>query len=179
MVLCVMLASWLTTACTKEVDNLYANWSVRFVYNQTNTTGPLRSALNNPGEFCLISFPNGRYLFSSPDGQSVPYTPTASVAGYVKPYGFLSGFIVGTPAVADLNGQSTVAYDSACPNCYENSDITRALHFASASTLQCSRCQCVYDLNNGGHEQSGKSRSLYRYRTVQYNVSTSVVSISN
>lgn len=167
------------SSCGEDVDSLYANWHVGFVYNQVNTTEQIRSALTNPGEFCLINFPNGKYHFLNSEGKELTYTPTATAAGYAKPYGFLSGIVVGTPAVPDLKGQTTVAYDLACPNCSENYSITRALNFSTNTTLTCSRCKCTYDLNAGGNESNGKSRALYRYRTVQYSVATSTVSITN
>ena len=163
-----LLLGFFLASCADDIEDLYAPWSVRFVF----------SALNNPGQFCQITFPNGKYLFKDCDGKEVTYTPTAT-SSYYKPYGFLSGIIVGSPAIPDFTGQTTVAYELACPNCYDNSEIRRPLHFSSISTLQCARCGCVYDLNNAGNEQHGKSRALYRYRTVRYNVSTSAVSISN
>lgn len=173
-----LLLGFFMASCADDIEDLYAPWSVRFVFNQVNTTAPLLSALNNPGQFCQITFPNGKYLFKDHDGNEVSYTPTATF-GYSRPDGFRSGIIVGSPAIPDFTGQSRVAYELACPNCYDNSEITRPLHFSSISTLQCARCGCVYDLNNAGNEQHGKSRALYRYRTVQYNVSTSAMSISN
>lgn len=173
-----LLLGFFLASCADDIEDLYAPWSVRFVFNQVNTTAPLLSALNNPGQFCQITFPNGKYLFKDHDGNEVLYTPTATF-GYSRPDGFLSGIIVGSPAIPDFTGQSRVAYDLVCPNCYDNSEIRRPLHFSSISTLQCARCGCVYDLNNAGNEQHGKSRALYRYRTVQYNVSTSAVSITN
>lgn len=173
-----LLLGFFLASCADDIEDLYAPWSVRFVFNQVNTTAPLLSALNNPGQFCQITFPNGKYLFKDHDGNEVLYTPTATF-GYSRPDGFLSGIIVGSPAIPDFTGQSRVAYDLVCPNCYDNSEIRRPLHFSSISTLQCARCGCVYDLNNAGNEQHGKSRALYRYRTVQYNVSTSAMSITN
>lgn len=173
-----LLLVFFVASCADDIEDLYAPWSVRFVFNQVNTTAPLLSALNNPGQFCLITFPIGKYQFKDSNGKEVTYTPTAT-SSYFKPYGYRSGFVVGWPAVLDFRGQTTVVYELACPNCYDNSEITRPLHFSSISTLQCARCGCVYDLNNAGNEQHGKSRALYRYRTVQYNVSTSTMSITN
>lgn len=173
-----LLLGFFLASCVDDIEDLYAPWPVRFEFREVNTTAPLRAALNNPGQFCQITFFNGKYLFKDHDGNEVPYTPTAT-SSYYKPYGFLSGIIVGSPAIPDFTGQSRVAYDLACPNCYDNSEKKRPLHFSSISTLQCARCGCVYDLNNAGNEQHGKSRALYRYRTVRYNVSTSAVSISN
>ena len=174
---CILLA-FTCTSCAEDVEDIYAPWPARFVFNQVNTTATLQSALNNPGQYCLITFPNGKYLFTGPDRQDPLYTPTAT-AGYVKPYGYRAGFVVGTPAVPDLKGQSIVAYDLVCPHCYETTNITRALRFSTTTSLKCTRCGCTYNLNNAGNEQSGKSRALYRYRYVEYGQATSTVSISN
>lgn len=88
-----LLLGFFLASCADDIEDLYAPWSVRFVFNQVNTTAPLLSALNNPGQFCQITFPNGKYLFKDHDGNEVLYTPTATF-GYSRPDGFLSGIIV-------------------------------------------------------------------------------------
>lgn len=100
-----LLLGFFLASCADDIEDLYAPWSVRFVFNQVNTTAPLLSALNNPGQFCQITFPNGKYLFKDCDGKEVTYTPTAT-SSYYKPYGFLSGIIVGSPAIPDLRGKA-------------------------------------------------------------------------
>lgn len=99
-----LLLGFFMASCADDIEDLYAPWPVRFVFNQVNTTAPLRSALANAGQFCLISFPNGKYLFKGSDGKEVLYTPTAT-SSYLKPDGFLSGIIVGSPAIPDLRGK--------------------------------------------------------------------------
>ena len=84
-----LLLGFFLASCADDIEDLYAPWSARFVFNQVNTTAPLLSALNNPGQFCQITFPNGKYLFKDCDGKEVTYTPTAT-SSYYKPYGFLS-----------------------------------------------------------------------------------------
>lgn len=100
-----LLLGFFLASCVDDIEDLYAPWSVRFVFNQVNTTAPLLSALNNPGQFCQITFPNGKYLFKDHDGNEVLYTPTATF-GYSRPDGFLSGIIVGSPAIPDLRDKA-------------------------------------------------------------------------
>ena len=69
-----LLLGFFLASCVDDIEDLYAPWSVRFVFNQVNTTAPLLSALNNPGQFCQITFPNGKYLFKDQDGNEVLYT---------------------------------------------------------------------------------------------------------
>lgn len=99
-----LLLGFFVASCADDIEDLYAPWPAGFVFNQVNTTAPLRSALTNAGQFCLNSFPNGKYLFKGSDGKEVTYTPTAT-SSYVKPYGYRSGFVVGCPAVPDSEGK--------------------------------------------------------------------------
>lgn len=99
-----LLLGFLVASCADDIEDLYAPWPAGFAFKQVNTTAPLRSALTNPGQFCLITFPIGKYQFKDCDGKEVTYTPTAT-SSYVKPYGYLSGFIVGSPAIPDLRGK--------------------------------------------------------------------------
>ena len=58
-----------------------------------------------------------------------------------------------------------MAYDLACPACYEDALITKSLQFTAAETLRCPRCQRTFDLANGGLPTSGEgNRCLLRYR---------------
>ena len=109
-----LLLGFFLASCADDIEDLYAPWPAGFAFKYVNTTAPLRSALTDAGQFCLITFPNGKYLFKGSDGKEVPYTPTATF-GYIKPYGYRSGFVVGCPAVLDFSGQTTVAYELAAP----------------------------------------------------------------
>ena len=70
-----------------------------------------------------------------------------------------------------------LAFDLACPNCNRDDLINKSLAFRSdRSTVQCSRCQRVYDLNQGGLLVEGDAGiKLYRYR-IQYANNTVVIS---
>ena len=73
-----LLLGFFLASCADDIEDLYAPWSARFVFNQVNTTAPLLSALNNPGQFCQITFPNGKYLFKDCDGKEVITSPMVS-----------------------------------------------------------------------------------------------------
>ncbi len=170
----------LQASCSDDVDNLYTNMRAFFRFNAVLTTQPLNSALNNPGQFCKITFPAGKYVFENASGNRAEYSPTA-VAGYGKPE-CIAGFIVGMPDVPDLStGQmSPVAYDLVCRNCYEAHSIQRALGFASQTTMKCPRCNRIYDLSNSGRVSSGNGGSaLYRYRITYTASQGGVVYIHN
>ncbi|MDO4929967.1 MAG: hypothetical protein Q4E59_02415 [Bacteroidales bacterium] len=166
------------TSCGTDVDDLYSSHAAYFYYSHVTTTTPLFTALNNPGMFCRIHFSNTAYTFEGCDGTSYSYTPTT--ADTYRSHDCLDGFIVGTPAVADLTGSSIVAYDLACPNCYEEYYITRRLTFSTTSTVYCSRCKRTYDLNNSGIvTDEGGGTSLFRYRITYSTASTGIMLIQN
>lgn len=176
--LCSGFCAMLLTACSSDVENLYANIRAFFRFSPVTQVPCLHMALNNPGGFCTITFPNGKYRFEGNDGNSYgPLMPTA-VDQYGRPES-IAGFIVGTPSIPDLSGNHyNVAFDLACPNCYTNDAIQRSLSLG-ATTVSCSRCARSYDLNNGGIVCAGNGgRSLYRYR-ISYVPSTGLLLIQN
>ncbi len=149
-------------SCADNIESLYSKWRAFFQYRNAITTPPLNTALNNPGMFCTITFPNGNYQFKGANGQIHTAIPT-EVAQYGRPE-CISGFIVGTPSIPDLiTGNAIVAYDLACPNCYENNAINKSLNFTTPTTMTCPRCSTAYDLNNSGHA-TNDTGVLYRYR---------------
>ncbi len=159
-----LLAALMLCACTNEVESYYAPIRAFFRFGSVITTPQLLTAVSNPGQFCTITFSGGYYYFTGPDGSSTTYAATA-VDNYGKPE-YVSGFIVGTPAVLDLSGNFTLsAFDLVCPNCYTDNAIQRALSFSSTTTMHCNRCKRTYDLDNGGIVSGGEGgRSLFRYR---------------
>lgn len=173
-----VVCATLLAACSSDVENLYANIRAFFRFSPVTQVPCLHMALNNPGGFCTITFPNGKYRFEGNDGNSYgPYQPTA-VDQYGRPES-IAGFIVGMPAIPDLGGNHyNVAFDLACPNCYSNDAIQRSLTL-SATTVFCRRCGRRYDLNNGGIVSAGDGgRSLYRYR-ITYEPATGLLLIQN
>lgn len=176
----------LLTACgADDVDSLYANIRAYYRFNAVTAATPLYTAVNNPGQFCTITF-SGKsgaytYTFTSPDGQTATYPETA-VSGYTPPE-CICGFVVGTSAIPDLStGESLVAYDLVCPNCYEDNVLNLRLSFTGTRQLKCASsrgCGRVYDLDNSGCVSSGESgRALFRYH-VAYSSTNNTLLIQN
>lgn len=172
----------LTLCSCNDAEDLYAHTVARFNYHLVATTPPLLNALTGTGQFCTITYnPSSSssfvYTFTGMTGGS--YTsPAQSVTINGQPES-ISGFIVGTPSFVNLSGQlAPVAFDRVCPNCYENDFIQRPVAFSDQTGhAQCSRCQRVYDLNNGGIVSSGSAgKKLYRYHI---SASTTSVSVYN
>ena len=167
-------------ACDDDLQNEFSRHPALFRFPMVNTTPQLRSALNDPGMFCKITFPPQQYLFTDAQGKSTPVNRT-SLEAYGKPT-FISGFIVGTPSLPDMSGNFlNVAYDLVCPRCYEASYIERALDFNGhvSTEMKCARCGSIYDLNNNGIVTNQKERyKLYRYHMV-YNKVQGMLMIQN
>lgn len=151
-------------ACSGDVQGEYTRHHAFFRYPNVNTTPELRTALGSPGMFCKITFPAAYYLFTDADGKFTQVNRT-SLDAYGQPM-FIAGFLVGTPSIPDFSGNFVpVAYDLACPNCFSESAIQRALDFTAPLEMKCGRCGREYDLNNSGVVTDGeKGRPLFRYR---------------
>jgi len=173
-----LIAAGLCTACGDDTENLYANTPAFFRFQPVTAAQPLYTALNSPGMFCTITFTSSHYVFTGPDLSTAAYPRTAAEE-YGKPY-YISGFIVGLPAIPDMQGNlACAAYDLACPNCDTYDQITRPLAFENGTTMSCPRCHRLYDLNSGGIVSSGDGgRSLYRYR-IAYSVANNTLVIHN
>ncbi len=160
----VASAAVLLAACTDDVADLYASIRAFFRYDNVTASHQLYTALNNPGEFCTVTLRNSVIYFTDADGRSSQGNLSATeVYGKTQ---CVAGFIVGTPSVPDLNGQTSArAYDLVCPTCYERNAIQRSLQFDGREQVKCPRCGRTYSLQtglqNGGEE--GVS-VLYRYR---------------
>ena len=116
--------------------------------------------------------------FTNADGKSTTVNKTALDSGYGN-YKYICGFIVGTSMYTNLqtNLWDLYAFDLACPNCNSEDLVNKALQFRSdRSSVECSRCHRVYDLNQGGLITEGDDGiKLYRYR-IQYGNNTVVIS---
>ena len=158
----------------EEAEQSYSRHIARFVFQNTQIVPQLNSALNNPGEFCTITARNNQYIFHSPGiREDFPYECTAAdvKAGYVLG---LSGLIVGMPILTEqLSDQSrVVCFDLACPKCYEDNSITRAMTLKENQHVVCGRCSRSYDLNTQGIADDGSK--LFRYQ-VSYGNNTLVI----
>ena len=177
--LALLLAATAAAACSDDVQDIYSDWQAYFRFSPVTSVPQLYTAVSNPGQFCTVTFPNGQYyVFTDPRGTSTSWPVTAQQQ-YGRPV-FISGFIVGTPAVMDMSGRFPLtAYDLVCPHCYETSAITRPVAFDGETQMTCPRCGSSYDLNNGGMPVSGPAtRTLYRYH-VAYSQGTQTLIIQN
>lgn len=177
--LALLLAATAAAACSDDVQDIYSGQPAYFRFSPVTSVPQLYTAVSNPGQFCTITFLNGQYyVFTDPRGTSTSWPVTAQQQ-YGRPV-FISGFIVGTPAVMDMSGRFPLtAYDLVCPHCHETSAITRSVSFDGETQMACPRCGSTYDLNNGGMPVSGPAtRTLYRYR-VAYSQSTQMLVIQN
>ena len=177
--LALLLAATAAAACSDDVQDIYSDWQAYFRFSPVTSVPQLYTAVSNPGQFCTVTFPNGQYyVFTDPRGTSTSWPVTAQQQ-YGRPV-FISGFIVGTPAVMDMSGRFPLtAYDLVCPHCYETSAITRPVSFDGETQMTCPRCGSSYDLNNGGMPVSGPAtRTLYRYH-VAYSQGTQTLIIQN
>lgn len=163
------------TGCDDEED-LYAHERAFFRFTPVTGVAPLLTALNNPGRFCRITIGTSTFDFLDAEGRSQSYPQTALIA-YGKPE-CIGGFVVGTASLPDLDMQyRPVAYELACPNCYEDNMLQIATSFKGLEALRCHRCHRVYDLANGGIVTEDKDdptapttgRRLYRYRMTYQN----------
>lgn len=175
--LCLSVAAMGLAGCG-ETEDFYARMPAFLRYTPVSAVPPLNSALNNPGMFCTATFTSTHYVFTGPDGQVATW-PRTALDAYGKPV-CISGFIIGTPAVPDMQGNlAPVAYELACPNCDMEASISRALALTGVAAAACGRCGRVYDLNNGGMVSTGTDgHSLYRYR-IRYTQASDVVVVQN
>lgn len=168
-ILFLILTSLLS--CSTDSDNdLYAHERAFLKFCPVTGVVPLYTAVRNNGQFCTIRLGTNTFLFQGSNGATATYPLSADIKAYGMPQ-CIAGFVVGHSIQPDMNMQyPLVAYDLACPNCYEQALITRNLSLNAQEELTCSRCHRVYDLTNGGIIKQGKKgRRLYRYRNVGYN----------
>ncbi len=175
----LLLAACLLAACSDEVEDTYANHRALFVFSPTTAAPELHAALNNPGMFCAITFDSKYFTFTNSEGRSTP-VPRSGYAQYGTPE-CIAGFVAGQPSIPNLNGNFyLIAFDFACPDCYDNGYIRRNLTFIAPETMECSRCHTRYALNNQGFPLNGgeQSKPLYRYH-ISYAPETGLLRIQN
>lgn len=161
------------SSCGEDVTTRFSQHRAFLRFSPVAAAPPLSAALNGLGEWCSITFDAQRYTFANAAGRTSQY-PRTALDAYGAPLA-ISGFVVGTPALPDLNGrQSVVTFDLVCPSCYEAARIERRLSWQSSApgTMVCGRCHREYDLNNGGIVSKTQSDeqpnvALFRY-SAQY-----------
>lgn len=158
-------------SCVDDDESPFARRPAFFRFSPV-TAAPktLFPALGSPGEWCTVTLTNTHYVLKTPGGMTDSY-PLTQLDEYRRAT-WICGLIVGTPTVPDLGAYdfAPVAYDLACPSCFEGGGITRAVSITSTTLgrASCSRCHRTYDINNGGIVVEGASSPhdprLYRYR---------------
>jgi hypothetical protein len=160
-----LFALLLAVGCTGNEETAYARHEAFLRVPTVSVIHPLHSALNSPGVFCEVSFSTTHYYFKNNHGQSASMLRTALDA-YGKPL-YVSGFIIGTPngILTESGDMRPVAFDAVCPTCFNAALIQRKLTIDEDGFAHCSRCQTVYNLNNGGFPQSstGKADKMLQY----------------
>ena len=141
-------------SCTDDANTEFARIPAFLRVQPVSAVQPLNAALNSPGVFCKVTFSQKFYHFENNHGQSTQTNRTA-LDVYGKPQ-CLNGFIIGTPNVPDLSGvMQPVAFDLACPTCFNEVLIQRSLTINERGEAHCSRCSTTYDLNNMGFPKDG------------------------
>ena len=175
--LLTVLAALLWQSCKEDVQNVYTNIPAYFVCKTVSTVAPLNAALNGLGVFATIRYDRGQFIFTDASGKSVPTNATA-IAGNSTIQMGIAGFIVGLPALPDMNSgtSSPICFDLACPHCYSQMNISRSMSIDEAGKARCKSCESTFDLNNQGMTVGGPSeRGLYRY-PITYSGNTVIIS---
>lgn len=165
-------------ACKDNVENKYAGFPAYFVHKYVNTVPQLNAAMNSLGVYATIRADRGVYVFTGENGHSTQVNATA-VDNYTAFNMGIAGFVVGLPHTPEPGAEISVpvCFDLACPNCYTDLHIERALQLKEGGYASCSSCSRVYNLNSQGVVSSGDSgSSLFRYR-ITY--SGNVMAINN
>lgn len=151
--------------CTGEVENLFSTDPAYLRVSPVTAVEPLRVALTSPGEFCTITIEPTRYVFTRPNGSSAPLNRTDEET-YGRPV-YRAGFLVGTPSLPDeKTGQFYyVCYELACPDCYTNRMLTKAMKLQEGEIVACPECGRSYSLLYGGSQIGGEKgkRLMKRY----------------
>ena len=167
-ILFISFFTLLLMSCEK-VESLYSRHVARFAFQNTQLVPQLNTALNNPGEFCTVTAHNNQFIFHSPGiREDYIYERTALDNKAATILG-LDGLILGMPILTEqLSDQNrVVCFDLACPRCYEDASVTRALTLQEGQRAVCSRCDRSYDLNIQGISEDGSK--LFRYQVSHSN----------
>lgn len=166
-------------SCSSDIDGTFARWRAFLRVTPVTAAPQLHTAANNPGMFCRVTFTPTHYVFTDADGHSSTIARTA-LESYGGQPECITGFIIGTPAIPNLNGNfELMAYDLACPACYLPDYIERSLTFTGLTQMSCSRCGRDYDLNNGGIASNVEPAArLFRYR-ITYSPMQNVLVVQN
>ena len=159
--LCAALVCGMTSC--EKAEQTFSELPARFVETNLIACPPLYTAVNNMGQWCTIQAGNNTYIAKGAS-QSIE-RPLTAMTNYQGMYLGIAGLIIGLPNIPDTGNDlpTLKCYDLACPNCYAESHIGRALTVAfDRGTATCGRCSRVYNLNSIG--ESGEGDRLERYK---------------
>lgn len=162
----VLLVAVLMSGCG-EAEYEYSSHPCFLRFDNTGPrSAALASAMNpmSPGVFCNVSMKGNYFYFSTNQGLSdrVPKTSiegqTSPVLGIYNEYGIIVGY--GT-----LNDTGRIdAYDSVCPNCFDDFGSIKKLSMSTSGIAECPSCRRKYDMNNRGVVVSdGGGKPLMKY----------------
>lgn len=179
---CALLS--LLSGCDEESTSRFSQHRAFLRFSPVAAVLVFSAAVHGVGEWCAVTYDANHYHFTNAVGRTAQY-PRTALDAYGMPRS-IAGFVVGTPALPDLNGrQSVVAFDLACPSCFQTSYVERALSWVTSATgtMECGRCRRRYDLNNGGivsqSTQDGQQNvPLFRY-SAAYSATTDAFVVQN
>lgn len=176
--LCRRFLPLLLAACSADADNTYSSLPARLVVQTVAACPALYMAVGNPGQWCTVQGgANNTYVVTG--AKETSQMNLTQMTGYQGFYLGLAGLIIGMPNIPEVGADMprVTCYDLACPNCWREIVVGRALTIDHVSGYAvCGRCSRRYNLNNQGiavSEEGG--HPLERYR-IQYNGTSLTVS---
>lgn len=166
LLLPLMLLPALLSCSDDEGSSLYSSQPAFLKFSPVTAVAPLYTALHSTGCYCTVRVSTSTFQFAGSDGTSASYPLTAVIQNYGTPV-CVAGFIVGTPSVPDMDGQTgPLCYELSCPNCDGGGLVARAVTLGADETATCARCRRTYLLSSGyGNIIKGENgERLRRYR---------------
>ena len=138
------------TACSDDTQRRFSTLPAFLRLTPVSAAPALRSAVSNPGSWCLITYDARQYLLTALGGGTASSLPRTALEAYGRPQS-IAGFL--------------------CPVCYNADNIERRLSPVADQTehVVCTRCSRTYDLANGGiplnvPDDGRRNTHLFRYR---------------
>ena len=165
VVVCALLMM-AASSCHDSYNEFCSQYPVSF---SCDITYPPFNNIASMGQFLTVRLKANRtaYLVYNPALDKTTEMAVSEIEARSITLG-LGGLIIGQPYFNDGTAMY-YAYDLACPHCDRSS---ARLDVDALGQARCSRCDAVFDLNNGGIVIEGEGRPLYRYRISQSSVGT-------
>ena len=147
-----------------KINNEFCNLPARLIIENVLQAPVLFVSCESMGEYCTIKSDGQRILITNAAGN----TDIINIIGEQHNYYLgLSGLIIGKLSIPEIGEDRlrVVCFDCACPNCYQNYNITKPLVLQTTGYANCNNCGRTYNLNDCGTISDGPAgSSLYRYR---------------